>query len=109
MIHRTTKKEHFTQIDNGLLRATDLSLTAKGLLSYMLSFPDDWKFTVKDLEQGTDTKRTKLMTALEELEKAHLVERKISRVNGKFVVDFDIYESPSDGSMYDSEGYHIAF
>ena len=104
MIHRTKKKEYFTQIDNGVLRTKRLSLTAKGLLAYMLTFPDNWKFTVKDLKEGTDTKRTKLMTALEELENEKLVERKISRVGGKFVVEFEVYESPSDGSIYERDG-----
>lgn len=109
MIHRTKKKEYFTQIDNGVLRTDHLSLTAKGLLSYLLSFPDDWKFTVKDIENATRTKRTKLMTAMAELEEEKLIKRITKRVNGKFEVEFEIFETPYDGCIYEPDGKAVIF
>ena len=39
---RTEKTDNFTVMDNYHLRDMQLSLKARGLLSLMLSLPDDW-------------------------------------------------------------------
>ncbi|MDO0823093.1 hypothetical protein [Desulfosporosinus nitroreducens] len=50
MIYRTNKtKNNFTQIDNNLIDDKSLSYGAKGILSYLLSKPDDWKFYTQDI------------------------------------------------------------
>lgn len=41
---REKRKNKFTQVPNEMLQSFDLSFPAKGLLSTMLSYPDDWKF-----------------------------------------------------------------
>jgi len=43
-IVRAKRKTNFTIIGNTGLKDKRLSLKAKGLLAYMLSLPDDWKF-----------------------------------------------------------------
>lgn len=109
MIHRKEKFEHFTQVDNGIMRTSNISLTAKGLLVFLLTHPDNWKFTVPYIERATGTKRTKLMTALNELEQNGFLERKSTREKGKFVVEFDVYEVPNNGVIYDEEGFELPF
>ncbi len=45
-IYRAEKSNDYTIMSNAHLRDGRLSLKAKGLLSYMLSLPDDWRFSV---------------------------------------------------------------
>lgn len=68
-IFRVEKNKDFTIMSNYHLKDKNLSLKAKGLLSLMLSLPDNWDYTVKGLvaisKDGTDS----INSALHELEK----------------------------------------
>lgn len=44
MVIRKEKITNYTKIDNNYLEDKNISLKAKGLLSYMLSLPDDWDY-----------------------------------------------------------------
>ena len=48
-IFRVEKNKGYTVMSNHHLRNKDLSLKAKGLLSQMLSLPEDWDYTLKSL------------------------------------------------------------
>ena len=48
-VFRVEKTKDFTIMSNHHLRNTGLSLKAKGLLSLMLSLPEDWDYTTKGL------------------------------------------------------------
>ena len=48
-VFRVEKTKDFTIMSNHHLRNTELSLKAKGLLSLMLSLPEDWDYTTKGL------------------------------------------------------------
>ena len=48
-VFRVEKTRDYTVMANHHLRNTALSLKAKGLLSLMLSLPDDWDYTLKGL------------------------------------------------------------
>ena len=48
-VFRIEKTRDYTVMSNHHLRNTDLSLKAKGLLSLMLSLPEDWDYTMKGL------------------------------------------------------------
>ena len=67
-VFRVEKTKDFTVMSNHHLRNTELSLKAKGLLSLMLSLPEDWDYTTKGLahicRDGVDS----ITTALKELE-----------------------------------------
>ena len=60
-IYRAEKTKDFTIMSNAHLRDGRLSLKAKGLLSYMLSLPDDWRFSTRGLiancREGADAVR----------------------------------------------------
>ena len=47
-VFRVEKTKDFTIMSNHHLRNTELSLKAKGLLSLMLSLPEDWDYTIID-------------------------------------------------------------
>lgn len=68
-VFRVEKTKDFTIMSNHHLRNTELSLKAKGLLSLMLSLPEDWDYTTKGLahicKDGVDS----ITTALKELER----------------------------------------
>ena len=67
-VFRVEKTKDFTVMSNHHLRNAKLSLKAKGLLSLMLSLPEDWDYTTKGLacicKDGVDS----ITTALKELE-----------------------------------------
>ena len=48
-VFRVEKTRDYTVMANHHLRNTELSLKAKGLLSLMLSLPEDWDYTTKGL------------------------------------------------------------
>ena len=59
---RVNKNVNYTVMSNHHLQDKRLSLKAKGLLSYMLSLPDDWDYSLKGLtigcKDGLDSVRT---------------------------------------------------
>ena len=50
-VFRVEKTKGYTVMSNHHLRNHALSLKAKGLLSQMLSLPDDWDYTLQGLAQ----------------------------------------------------------
>ena len=94
MIIRTDKQNGgFTQVDNRYVRDKNLSLSAKGLLTYMLSQPNDWYFSAQKLEEETNTKRARLETILNELEEKGYLKRERTREKGRLgKMKFIIYE-----------------
>ena len=95
-IYRAEKTKDFTIMSNAHLRDGRLSLKAKGLLSYMLSLPDDWRFSTRGLiancREGADAVRK----ALCELEAAGYLRRtRIRSENGSYVEGaWSVYEIP---------------
>ena len=68
-VFRVEKTKDFTVMSNHHLRNKILSLKAKGLLSLMLSLPEDWDYTTKGLAQICKEGVDSISTALKELEK----------------------------------------
>ena len=48
-VFRVERNKGYTVMSNHHLRNKELSLKAKGLLSQMLSLPEDWDYTLKGL------------------------------------------------------------
>ena len=51
-VFRIERTKDYTVMSNHHLRNHELSLKAKGLLSMMLSLPDDWNYTTRDLRKS---------------------------------------------------------
>lgn len=95
-VFRVEKTKDFTIMCNHHLRNTELSLKAKGLLSLMLSLPEDWDYTTKGLahicKDGVDS----ITTALKELERhGYLTRQRLRYENGQLGdIEYTIHEKP---------------
>lgn len=66
-IFRTFKNENYTVMSNYHLKEKNMSLKAKGLLSMMLSLPDDWDYSLAGLIAICKENETAVRSALKEL------------------------------------------
>ena len=69
-VFRVEKSRGYTVMSNHHLRNKELSLKAKGLLSQMLSLPEDWDYTLAGLSHINRESIDAIRTAVWELEKA---------------------------------------
>lgn len=94
-VFRVEKNKDYTTISNYHLRDKRLSLKAKGLLSIMLSLPDDWDYSLEGLVSICLEKETSIKSSLKELKKYnYLYVRKYQNEKGKFEYEYNIYENP---------------
>ena len=77
-VFRVEKNRGYTVMSNHHLRNKDLSLKAKGLLSQMLSLPEDWDFTLKGLSLINREQIDAIRAAVRELEQAGYIVRSVS-------------------------------
>ena len=91
---RVEKNRNFTTMSNYHLRDKDLSLKAKGLLSQILSLPDDWDYSVRGLASICLEGKDCIVTTLKELEiKGYLVRKQLRDANGRLSgIEYIIYE-----------------
>ena len=95
-VFRVERNRGYTVMSNHHLRNRDLTLKAKGLLSQMLSLPDNWDYTLAGLSHINREKIDAIREAVRELEKAGYIVRsrerdKKGRLRG---ADYIIYEQP---------------
>ena len=95
-VFRVEKNRGYTVMSNHHLRNKDLSLKAKGLLSQMLSLPEDWDYTLKGLSLINRESIDAIRTAVWELEKAGYITRQQNRDGRGKMADmvYTIYEQP---------------
>lgn len=92
---RVVHNENYTTMANYHLRDRNLSLRAIGLMSKMLSLPEDWDYTVSGLAGICKEGREAVRTVLQELEGAGYLVRQQSRDGGQFRGnDYTLYEEP---------------
>ena len=95
-VFRIERTRDYTVMNNHHLRNQQLSLKAKGLLSMMLSLPEDWNYTTRGLakicKEGVDA----IGGALRELEAAgYIVRHKLRDRQGRISdTEYVIYEQP---------------
>ena len=95
-VFRIEKNKNYTVMANYHLRDISLSLKAKGLLSLMLSLPEDWDYTTKGLacicKDGVDS----ICSTVKELEKAGYVQRRRLRneLGHLTEIEYTILEKP---------------
>lgn len=105
-VFRVGRIKDYTVMSNHHLRNKNLSLKAKGLLSQMLSLPDDWDYTLKGLAAINKESVDAIRTAIWELEDAgYVVRTRVRDERGCLRgCDYYVYEYPqasssgSDGS-----------
>ncbi len=100
-VFRVEKNKNYTVMSNYHLQDRDLSLKAKGLLSFMLSLPDDWDYSLNGLVSICKEKHSSIRTTLQELETKKYLERIQNRnEKGLFEYDYIIYEKPYQNEPY---------
>ena len=102
-VFRVERIKDYTVMSNHHLRNKNLSLKAKGLLSQMLSLPDDWDYTLKGLAAINKESVDAIRTAIWELEDAgYVVRTRVRDERGCLRgCDYYVYEypqTPSSGS-----------
>ena len=103
-IFRVDKTRDYTVMSNYHLRDKNLTLKAKGLLSLILSLPEDWNYTTRGLaaicKEGVDS----IGAALRELESAgYLTRHRLRDRSGRISdTEYIVYESPHKTPEADS-------
>ena len=104
-IVRIKKEKNYTMVDNGYLN--DLRLTARelGLLTKVLSLPDDWEFSVRGLERILKDGQDGIRSALRVLEETgYLVRSRARNEHGKMgKITYTFYERSLCPSNPDKE------
>lgn len=95
-VFRVEKTKDYTVMSNHHLKNKGLSLKAKGLLTQMLSLPEDWDYTLRGLSAINRESIDAIREAVKELERAGYIERSRARnVHGHLKgTDYTIYEKP---------------
>lgn len=95
---RVNKTKDYTIINNNCFKNKDMSLKAKGLLSLMLSLPENWNYTVSGLVSICKESETSIKSTLNELKKfgyLTITKKKPNETSsGRFEYEYDIYEKP---------------
>ena len=78
-VFRVEKNANYTTMSNYHLRDKQLSLKAKGLLSFCLSLPDTWDYSIMGLAAVCKEGRDCIMSTLQELEELGYLRRERTR------------------------------
>ena len=97
---RVEKNKNYTTMSNYHLRDPDLSNKARGLLSTMLSLPDNWDYTTRGLAKICKDGVDGITAQLKELEQyGYLIRNRIRDTSGRIVdMEYIIYERPHPAS-----------
>lgn len=95
-VFRIEKTRDYTVMANHHLRNTELSLKAKGLLSLMLSLPEEWDYTTKGLARICKDGVDSICAGVRELEDhGYVVRERIRNPNGQLgAIEYTILEQP---------------
>lgn len=95
-VFRIEKTNNYTIMSNIHMKDKSLSLKAKGLLTQMLSLPEDWDYTLKGLAYLNKDGLDAIREAVRELEKAgYVVRSRVRNEKGQLAgTEYVIYEKP---------------
>ena len=102
---RVNKTADYTVMSNTHFKDNEMSLKAKGLLSLMLSLPDNWDYSINGLVTLSKDGRDSVMNTLTELEDfGYLSRTQITNEKGQFAgYQYDIFENPQQGNSNSEE------
>ena len=95
-VFRIEKTRDYTVMSNYHLRDMSLSLKAKGLLSLMLSLPENWDYTMKGLARICKDGIDSISGGIRELEAhGYLIRARVRGANGQLgSIEYTILEEP---------------
>ena len=99
-ILRVEKNRNYSVISNVHLQDDSLSWKAKGLLSYLLSLPDDWQIYLEHLKNQSTDGRDSTRTGIKELLEKGYIERDFTRNEAGQIIgrDYIVLEKPTSDS-----------
>ena len=104
-VFKIEKNRNYTIMSNYHLRDKSMSYKAKGLLSFMLSLPEDWDYSINGLVKVSKEGKKAIRAMLEELEENYyLIRKRIQLKNGQFDYEYHIYEMPYNQKGNTDEG-----
>lgn len=103
-VFRVEKTKDYTVMSNHHLRNTDLSLKAKGLLSLMLSLPENWDYTTKGLSMICKDGIDSINSGVKELEtNGYVIRRRLRNEKGQLTTtEYTIFEQPQSLDIIDT-------
>ena len=106
---RVEKNKNYTTMSNYHLRDPNLSNKARGLLSTMLSLPDNWDYTTRGLARICKDGVDGITAQLKELEQyGYLIRHRIRDSNGRITdMEYIIYERPHTASPDTEKPYMV--
>lgn len=95
-VFRIEKTRDYTVMSNHHLRDKLLSLKAKGLLSLMLSLPEEWDYTTKGLARICKDGVDSICAGVRELEEhGYVIRQRVRNPNGQLgAIEYTILEQP---------------
>ena len=95
-VFRIEKTRDYTVMSNHHLRNTNFSLKAKGLLSLMLSLPEEWDYTTKGLARICKDGVDSICAGVRELEEqGYVIRERVRNPNGQLgSIEYTILEQP---------------
>ena len=104
-VFRVNKNRNYTVMSNYHLKDKNLSLKAKGLLSFMLSLPDDWDYSINGLVALCKEEIKAIRSTIKELEtNGYLVRERIQKEKGMFDYNYSVFEEPYSHYGYTDNG-----
>ena len=107
-VFRINKTRDYTVMSNHHLKDRELSLKAKGLLSLMLSLPDDWDYSISGLCSICIESESAIKSALNELKKrGYLNVTKLmpnQTTTGRIEYEYNIFEQPQINQTTEKQG-----
>lgn len=104
-VFRVEKSKEYTVMSNYHLRDMSLTLKAKGLLSQILSLPDDWDYTLAGLSVINRESIDAIRSAVRELEASGYIKRNRERdKNGRLRgAEYTVFERPCEAEKPDMD------
>ena len=92
------KKENFTSIHNKLINDSRISLKAKGIMLYMLSKPENWKYYPKEIAKNSKDGLDSVYSGIKELIEAGYISR---TRHSDGTIDYFVFEDVEENDIID--------
>tara|TARA_R100001443_G_C3342636_1_gene174855 strand:+ start:742 stop:1422 length:681 start_codon:yes stop_codon:yes gene_type:complete len=108
-IFRVKKNKNYSVICNEIFKNKNISLKAKGLLSLILSLPENWDLTIKGLDAICKEGVSSIRTTIKELMKNGYIKRACKRNEKGIIVGWEIsvFEKPLEIINPDHDNPHV--
>ena len=107
---RVEKNRNYTTIHNEFLKRKDLSWKAKGIMTYLLSLPDDWVVNLDEIKRNATDGESSFRSGWKELASAGYVSRQPVRDEKTKKIDYwetVIKESISKDKSHNVENHNV--